>query len=284
MPFGWVLLVFVVVAVILEIIFGVALTLTGLNQVDSLNSLRVLYVTMPTLITALVATFITWLSFKEPTGLRDRRFAPRLLIGGFIGALALTICVVVPALFGATSLTLAGTIPIQAGVIQFIALAPAGIGEEILLRGVGFNALRRGAGDLAAVLVSSSVFGAMHFFNPHASLVATVVIALVGVWFGLLVVRTNSVWMSVGTHLAWNFFEGFVFGQPVSGNAPGTSIFIAGYGVERDFWSGGDFGPEAAGFTVLVLVAAIVATWFWKPALRVTSAPTSAASPTSSPS
>lgn len=255
--FGWVLLVYVLVAVVLELISGVALVLTGLNRIDSLASFRVLFVTLPTLVSALLATFITWLPFREPTGLVDPRFAPRVALGLLLGALALSVCVVVPVLVGATSLTSSASWSAYAGLVQLVALAPAGIGEEVLLRGLGFNALRRGVGDVAAVLVSSSVFGAMHLFNPHASWVAALIIALVGVWFGVLAVRTGSIWLPVGVHLAWNFFEGFVFGQPVSGNAPGASIFVAGYESRRGFWSGGDFGPEAAGFTVLVLVVAI---------------------------
>ena len=84
--------------------------------------------------------------------------------------------------------------------------------------------------------------------------------ALVGAWFGATMIRSGSVWMPMGLHVAWNFFEGFVFGQPVSGNPPGTSLFVAGPAAPPGFWSGGAFGPEAAGWTALVLVAGLALT------------------------
>ena len=91
-------------------------------------------------------------------------------------------------------------------------------------------------------------------FNPAATWLAALQVALVGAWFGALTVRTGSLWVAMGLHVAWNFFEGFVFGQPVSGNAPGTSLLIGGNAAAPTFWSGGAFGPEAAGWTAVVLV------------------------------
>ncbi|PZR09560.1 MAG: hypothetical protein DI536_21710 [Archangium gephyra] len=283
MAFGWVLLLFVFVVVVLELIQGLVLELSGLNRTDALDAWRTLFLTTPLLISTTLATWITWLPFREPIGLHDERPLQRLGLGVLVGALALTICVGVPALLGHTRLQLNASWPLHSGLVQLLVLAPAGIAEELLVRGLGFQALRRGVGALAAVLVSSAVFGALHLFNPHASLLATVVITLVGVWFGLMVVTTGSVWMSIAAHLTWNFFEGFVFGQPVSGNLPGGSIFRAWWPVTRGFWSGGDFGPEAAGFTLLVLAVAIAATYAWRP-LRAARAPTTATAPAPTPS
>lgn len=280
--FGWVLLVFVGVVVVLELIQGLALQLSGLNQVESIDSWRTLFLTVPLLISTSLATFIAWLPFRERIGLHDDAALQRFGIGVLAGALALSVCALVPAWVGETKLQLDATWPLSAGFVQLMVLAPAGVAEELLVRGLGFQALRRGVGDLAAVLVSSAVFGALHLFNPHASLVATAIITLVGVWFGLMVVKTGSVWMSIAAHITWNFFEGFVFGQPVSGNLPGSSIFRAEWPVTRGFWSGGDFGPEAAGFTLLVLGIAIAATYAWP--VTSTPAPTAAASPMQSPS
>ncbi|MGV3621731.1 MAG: CPBP family intramembrane glutamic endopeptidase [Archangium sp.] len=286
MAFGWVLLLFVFVVVVLEIILGVALELTGLNQVEAIDSWNTLFITTPLLISTGLATWIAWLPSRERIGLRDPDALKRLGLGAAAGAIALTLAVVLPAVAGVTSLHFDGGWPLYSGFVQLMVLAPAGIAEELLLRGLGFQALRRGVGDLAAVLVSSAIFGAMHLMNPHASWVASLIITLVGVWFGVMVVRTGSVWMGIAAHVTWNFFEGFVFGQPVSGNLARSSLFTASWPVERSFWSGGDFGPEAAGFTVPVLLAAIALTWAWKPRQPVTSTPepTTATSPASSPS
>lgn len=261
--YGWVLLVFIIIAVLLGVLLSIATAIFNVRHERSLDSPMLLLQTGVTLVAAIGATVFTWLAFREPTGLYTTHPERHVTIGFALGALALTVAVVVPVLVGVSDLALAKQVPWRLGLLQLVTLAPAGIGEELLLRGLGFNALRRGIGDMAAVLVSSAIFGAMHLFNPHASVMAAALIALVGVWFGLLVVRAGSVWIGVGVHVAWNFFEGFVFGQPVSGNGPGSSVFVAAWPPVAGFWSGGDFGPEAAGFTAVVLLVAIAATWWW---------------------
>lgn len=257
--------VFTVVAVAFEGVFTLLLGLAGLLNFSDLDSPLVFFSTLPSLVSGVAATLVTWLAFREPTGLNDPLPQRRFGQGFVVGALALALCCVVPALVGATSLELttrSATAVALAGVVQLITLSPAGFGEELLVRGLGFNALRRGMGDVAAVAVSSLVFGGLHLFNPGASALAALEVALVGIWFGAVTVRTGSVWMAMGLHVAWNFFEGFFFGQPVSGNPPGTSVLVGPVRPET-FWSGGEFGPEAAGWTAVVLVVAIAVTLRW---------------------
>jgi membrane protease YdiL (CAAX protease family) len=60
-------------------------------------------------------------------------------------------------------------------------------------------------------------------------------------------------WLSIGLHIGWNFFEGTVFGFAVSGLAPFTLMRHLPVGPA---WAvGGAFGPEAG----LVMVPAYVA-------------------------
>lgn len=251
---------FILVAVAFEGVLSLLLGFAGLLHFEDLDSPRVFFATFPTLVSGVGATLVCWLAFREPTGLNAA--SPLHLFGaGFlIGAVTLCVCCLVPALVGTTSLSLtpksAGVVA-SAGLMQLLTLSPAGFGEELLLRGLGFNALRRGMGDVAAVAVSSVIFGGLHLFNPDATGLAALQVALVGAWFGALTVRTGSVWLAMGVHVAWNFFEGFVFGQPVSGNPPGTSLLIGRSGAVPTFWSGGAFGPEAAGWTAVVLVLAL---------------------------
>lgn len=267
---GWVVGLFVFIAVALEFLFGFFMAVFHLEPSHDLDSPRVLFATLPTLFTALLATGLTWLATREKSGLRDRLVGLRLGAGFFIGFAAITVAVITPVLVGATSLTLVTPVPWASGLLQFVTLAPAGVGEELLTRGLGFNALRRGLGDKAAVVLSSLIFGALHIFNPNSTWVASLMVALVGVWFGALTVKTGSVWTAVGVHLAWNFFEGFIYGQPVSGNTPRSTVFVADSHTTSAFWSGGDFGPEAAGVTAVVLALAIAATLMRHPAPRAT--------------
>ena len=140
-------------------------------------------------------------------------------------------------------------------------LGPTSVGEELLLRGVVMRQLAIVTRPWIAVALTGCAFGLMHLVNPGASWIAALNVALVGLWFGVLAIRT-SLWTSIGAHLAWNWFEGFVLGQPVSGIAPGTSLF-AGSVQPRGFFSGGDFGPEASGLTTVLLAIATLVCALW---------------------
>jgi len=54
-------------------------------------------------------------------------------------------------------------------------------------------------------------------------------------------------------HIGWNFFEGTVFGFPVSGVNPYALLHLRVSGPE--LWTGGQFGPEAG---LLVLPALLI--------------------------
>ena len=56
-------------------------------------------------------------------------------------------------------------------------------------------------------------------------------------------VRTGQLWLPIGLHIGWNFFQSSVFGFPVSGlDRPGLlDITVSG----PELWTGGAFGPEA---------------------------------------
>lgn len=259
---GWVVLTFVVVAVVTESLLLFAREVAGLRHATTLDAPQLLFSSLPTLASGVTATWATWRFFGVPTGLADRRPGRRFAQGAALGALALTACALGPLLAGAGSLT-RGHGTLGDGVLQLMLLAPAGLGEELLLRGLGFVALRRGLGDVAAVAAGALLFGALHLDNPHVSATAALGVGLVGAWCGALQVRTGSVWLPAGLHVAWNFSEGTVFGLPVSGLRPRASLLAADWPAEAGFWSGGAFGPEGAGFTALVLALATALTVAW---------------------
>jgi len=258
----WVVLTFTAIAGVIAAICLTVVALTLPASPDVLSP-KIVFFTLPSLIAGLIATFACARLFKESTALESRRWID-LGTGFGVGALVLTISVLGPVLAGQTTLAINREVSWPNLLGQFIGLAPAGFGEELLLRGLGLVALRRWIGDVPAVVGSSAIFGLLHLTNPHASVVAAAIITLVGLWFGATVVRTGGLYFAMGLHVGWNFFQGVVWGQPVSGMAPDGALFVSRWASERGFWSGGDFGPEAAGWTAVVLATALVVTLFWR--------------------
>jgi membrane protease YdiL (CAAX protease family) len=124
--------------------------------------------------------------------------------------------------------------------------------EELLFRGYRLQNIAEGINPIWGVILSSLWFGAGHSFNPHASVISFAGIFLAGIFLAYGYQRTGQLWLSIGLHIGWNFFEGVVFGFPVSGLDVYRMIHVQINGSE--FWTGGAFGPEAG----LVLLPALL--------------------------
>jgi hypothetical protein len=93
------------------------------------------------------------------------------------------------------------------------------------------------------VVISSAIFGVMHLGNPNATWVSAAGIFFAGLFLAYGYLATKQLWLPIGLHIGWNFFEGVVFGFPVSGLDIYRLIRITVDGPE--LWTGGAFGPEA---------------------------------------
>ena len=151
-------------------------------------------------------------------------------------------------------------------LLALIRFLGVGIQEEILSRGYQLRNLAEGLnlpsiGPRRALLLgyigSSVIFGLLHAGNPNASVVSTINLIVAGLFLGLGYVLTGELAIPIGLHITWNFFQGNVFGFPVSGGTPSTT-FIAIQQGGPDVWTGGAFGPEAG---LLGLLAIAVGAW-----------------------
>ncbi|HKG53704.1 MAG TPA: type II CAAX endopeptidase family protein [Anaerolineales bacterium] len=125
----------------------------------------------------------------------------------------------------------------------FIVFIIVGWNEELLSRGYQLQTIASGFNLFWGVIISSAVFGLLHLGNPNATWVSAVGIFFAGVYLAYGYIRTGQLWLSIGLHIGWNFFEGVVFGFPVSGLDIYALTRIKVQGPE--LWTGGAFGPEA---------------------------------------
>jgi hypothetical protein len=89
-------------------------------------------------------------------------------------------------------------------------------------------------------------------FNPNLSWLAFLGLFLSGLFLAYGYLRTEQLWLPIGLHLGWNFFEGIVFGFPVSGNY--TYQLVRQTTTGPELITGGAFGPEAG----LILLPALL--------------------------
>jgi uncharacterized protein len=125
----------------------------------------------------------------------------------------------------------------------FVVFIFVGWNEELLSRGYHLQTIASGINLFWGVIISSAVFGLLHLGNPNATWVSAAGIFFAGVYLAYAYIRTKQLWLSIGLHIGWNFFEGVVFGFPVSGLDIYALTRIQVHGPE--LWTGGAFGPEA---------------------------------------
>ena len=101
--------------------------------------------------------------------------------------------------------TILDTTGIWLVLIAIGAVIGAPLVEEIFFRGLFLSVAVRNYGKVAAVILTSVVFGVLHMQATLASAIFTVTSAtILGVAFALLVLRTNRLGPAIASHIAFN--------------------------------------------------------------------------------
>ncbi|MBY0359527.1 MAG: CPBP family intramembrane metalloprotease [Candidatus Obscuribacterales bacterium] len=156
-------------------------------------------------------------------------------------------------------------------VLAFLSFGLAAFAEEILCRGYQLKNLaemftcryiKPQAAVVLAALVSSLLFSAGHLSNPNSSWISTVNLVAAGLVLTFAYVATGKLALPFGFHVAWNLFQGNVFGFPVSGMRIKPSL-IQVQQLGDPLFTGGDFGPEAgvSGLVALAIGTVCVSVW-----------------------
>ncbi|MDX9865937.1 MAG: type II CAAX endopeptidase family protein, partial [Anaerolineaceae bacterium] len=163
--------------------------------------------------------------------------------------------------------------PFWAGIaLQLLHYVTVAIYEEFLFRGFhlknlaeGFNVFKRINPQTAIVislLLSSVVFGLAHRANPNATWISSFNIVLAGIFLAAGYVLTGELAIPIGIHITWNFFQGNVFGFPVSGIDSGATLVAIKQSGPKLF-SGGAFGPEAGLIGIVAMFLGTVLVWWY---------------------
>ena len=127
----------------------------------------------------------------------------------------------------------------------------AGIFEEVLIRGILFRILEQWLGSWVALAISAIIFGALHLFNPGATLFAGAAIAIeAGILLAAAYMFTRRLWFCIGLHMAWNFTQGGIFSVAVSGGR--SKGLLQSKLIGPDWLTGGAFGAEASAVALAI--------------------------------
>lgn len=144
--------------------------------------------------------------------------------------------------------------------LSFATLAVATLAHALALYGYGFQRLIEATSPVRATLilmalitiyaaVTPTPFGTPDGPRILIEMLATLLLCLC--WF-----RTQGLWLLWGLHFAWAASTALLFGLPLGGDNTFTSIINTR--AHGPVWlTGGDYGPAAAGISILLVIAAI---------------------------
>jgi len=136
-----------------------------------------------------------------------------------------------------------------------------GWSEELVFRGYLLQNMKDGLGLSWSVLLSCALFGLLHMSNPNSTLFSGVLVTIFGFLYIFGWLRTGQLWLSMGMHAGWNFFQGPILGFTVSGMRTESLIKHA---VSGPTWiTGGSFGPEAGIVALPVIICGLVFIYLW---------------------
>ena len=186
-------------------------------------------------------------------GLDGKHAIKETALGFLLGFLVSGAAVLCMAMYGSYRLQAIG--PLRANLCEaLLAMLAVAVTEELTFRVLMFHTFEKRCGTVLAIIITASTFGLLHLINyiPTASTAERLcgclyLIPEAGFLLNAAFLVRRRIWLPLGLHWAWNFFEGPVFGTYVSGTTMGATVMQAH--IDGPFWAtGGPFGPEASVF------------------------------------
>jgi membrane protease YdiL (CAAX protease family) len=191
-----------------------------------------------------------------------------LIFGLALGSLLMAIIFLIERAFGWIQVVSHNTnaiypIPFILGIIAevflFIGVA---IFEEGIVRGYLLRNMAEGfhwgkiTGKVAVLIsfvITSVVFGFLHNSNPSITWLGIVNLGISGLFLGLGYILAGDLAIPIGLHVAWNIFQGTVFGFPVSGMTAAVSVLRV-FQTGPALITGGEFGPEGGLLVLFIFI------------------------------
>lgn len=167
----------------------------------------------------------------------------------------MNICCVLPiALFGGLAISITPDLASwKMFFLDLLVLALAALATEIAYRGYVFQRLIEAIGPTSASLLMAVLFALNQIHGPASSRLGIVVAFFAGLLLSMAYLRTKALWLGWGLHFAWNASMGLLFGLPISGTVDFSPVVVSD-AMGPEWLTGGNYGPEASLFAVLILI------------------------------
>lgn len=251
---GWKIVIVLFIATFIASIFAIFVVLSGLDETKIGWGIAVF--TQETALIVVPLVFWKLLDKKKVSemglpSLKLKGSLKDLLIGLLFGAISISIVFLV--LIATKNAFVESWTPVFSFdlLINLVFFVMVGFAEEIFTRGYCMSVLRQTKSIVAVVFVTSVLFALMHSGNPGIGILPYINLFLVGLLFTYMYIKGGNIWMCIGYHITWNYFQGNIFGFLVSGTYQegllSTTI------KENNIINGGSFGPEGG-----LIVTAII--------------------------
>ncbi len=140
--------------------------------------------------------------------------------------------------------------------------------EEITFRGFFLQNISKGLSLKWAIAITTIIFGVLHALNPNASILSTCLIIITALLLVYAYLKTGQLWLSIGLHIGWNFFQSTIYG--FGGSGIRFHSMITQSPVGSDWLNGGRFGAENSIFILLFMCLAAWGIKLWVSKTRKT--------------
>lgn len=256
---GWKLLLVVGLAIVL--LLAMAILLEQLHISDPYG------VTMFFSFIIAIAIMLKFIDKKDFTyiGLKSlRKYSKDLWIGLLAGAVFIVLNILILIVLGQASLSNSLLHPnlSRSVVTGFLLFILVGLAEEMLFRGYIIMAVQQMKRWWLSALVSALIFALTHgALNDNVSWLAVLNLFLGGLLLAYIFIRTGSIWMCVGFHITWNYFQGYILGIAVSGRTLDNALYTVT--ISEKQIAGGAFGLEGGLINTGVLICAFIFVWLY---------------------
>ena len=127
--------------------------------------------------------------------------------------------------------------------------------EEIIFRLIIFRLTEELLGTWIALVLQAVLFGFAHMANDNSTLFTSFSVIIVGgiIYTGAFM-YTRRIWLALGLHAGWNYFQSGIFGMPNSGTEYKGLIIPDIRG--KEWITGGNWGIEASLIAILLVLIA----------------------------